>query len=157
MVTRVKGGGRVPPPLHQPGLFFHHDGLYARNWTLPLCVYSVVWTFYCILDACRPVWSTCKPPPLHFVVCDESVNCYEMLNMQKSVTNIYAYSTLCICWVMISYFDTRCSFWLCFKQPLYSGVWGICRLKVLVLFGIQWTCTLTIFLWVVGRETAWKP
>jgi hypothetical protein len=30
-------------PLPSPalGLFFHHDGMYARKWSLPLCVYSV--------------------------------------------------------------------------------------------------------------------
>jgi hypothetical protein len=40
MVDTVKGGGRATPP-HQAGLFFHHDGMYARKWQLPVCVYSV--------------------------------------------------------------------------------------------------------------------
>ncbi len=35
-VTRVKGGG-VHSSLHQ-GWFFHHDGMYARNRQLPICV-----------------------------------------------------------------------------------------------------------------------
>jgi hypothetical protein len=30
MVDEGKGGGRAPLP-HQPGLFFHHDGMYARD------------------------------------------------------------------------------------------------------------------------------
>ncbi len=41
MVNRVKWGGREPPTLTSMGKFFHHDGMYARKRTLPLCVYSV--------------------------------------------------------------------------------------------------------------------
>jgi hypothetical protein len=29
----------VHPPPHQPGLIFHHDGIYARKRQLPLCVH----------------------------------------------------------------------------------------------------------------------
>jgi hypothetical protein len=39
MVDIVKGGGRAvhpPPHLHQPGLFFHHDRMYARKQPSPL-------------------------------------------------------------------------------------------------------------------------
>ncbi len=31
-----------PPPSPAKAGFFHHDGMYARNRLLPLCVYSVV-------------------------------------------------------------------------------------------------------------------
>ncbi len=41
MVNRVKGGGRATSTLTSQGWFFHHDGMYARNRSLPLCVYSV--------------------------------------------------------------------------------------------------------------------
>ncbi len=47
---RVKGGGRlgVNPHPHQPGLiFFHHDGMYARNRQSPLCECSVDGTPTC--------------------------------------------------------------------------------------------------------------
>ncbi len=156
MVSRVKGAGRAPPTLTSQGWFFHHDGIYARNWTLPLCAYSVVWTFYCILDACRPVWSTCKPP-LHVVVCDEFVNihftvlnlsestvCYEMVKMYLCVLYImYLLGDDLLSWHSLQSFLVMLNWNV--KHPFYSGVWGICRLKVLVLFGIQWTCTLTIF------------
>ncbi len=39
MVDIVKGGGRIPPPSPANGLgkFFHHDGMHARKWPLPLC------------------------------------------------------------------------------------------------------------------------
>ncbi len=42
IADKVKGGGSAPPPS-LPGWadFFHHDGMYARKWQLPLCVYSV--------------------------------------------------------------------------------------------------------------------
>ncbi len=41
----VKDGGRaVHPHLTSQGRFFHHDGMYARNRPLPLCVYSLSWT-----------------------------------------------------------------------------------------------------------------
>ncbi len=36
MVDRVKGGGRAPPALSRLGWFYHHDGMYARKWPLPL-------------------------------------------------------------------------------------------------------------------------
>ncbi len=32
-----------PPPYEQR--FFHHDGMYAKNWSLPLYVYSLARTF----------------------------------------------------------------------------------------------------------------
>jgi hypothetical protein len=37
MVNKVKGGGRgrAPLHLHQPGLIFHHYGMYARKRPLP--------------------------------------------------------------------------------------------------------------------------
>ena len=38
MVDRVKGGGRAPPNLTRLGWFYHHDGMYARKWPLPLCL-----------------------------------------------------------------------------------------------------------------------
>ncbi len=44
MVTINKGGGCAPPTLTSQGLFFNHDGMYARNRPLLLCVYSVVIT-----------------------------------------------------------------------------------------------------------------
>ncbi len=28
----------ISPPLTRLGKFFHHDGMYARQWSLPLCV-----------------------------------------------------------------------------------------------------------------------
>ncbi len=40
----LKGDGRAPLPPNQPGLIFHHDGMYARIWQSPLCVYSVAQT-----------------------------------------------------------------------------------------------------------------
>ncbi len=42
MVDRVKWGGRAAPSLTWLGLFYHHDGTYARKWPLPICVYSVI-------------------------------------------------------------------------------------------------------------------
>ncbi len=41
---RVKGCGRAPSSLTRQGWFFHHEGMYARNRQLPLCVYSVLET-----------------------------------------------------------------------------------------------------------------
>jgi hypothetical protein len=41
MVDIVKGGERAPPNLTRLGCFFHHVGMYARKWPLPLCVHSV--------------------------------------------------------------------------------------------------------------------
>jgi hypothetical protein len=41
MVDRMKVVGRAPPTLTRLGLFCHVDGMYARKWLLPLCVYSV--------------------------------------------------------------------------------------------------------------------
>ncbi len=41
IVDKVKGG-RAPPALNRLGLFYHHDGMYARKWPFQLCVYSVV-------------------------------------------------------------------------------------------------------------------
>ncbi len=38
--NRLKGGGRAPTTLTSQGWFFHHDGMYARNWQSPFCVYS---------------------------------------------------------------------------------------------------------------------
>jgi hypothetical protein len=39
MVDIVKGGGRAPQPSPMAaGKFFHHEGIYARKWPLPLCV-----------------------------------------------------------------------------------------------------------------------
>jgi hypothetical protein len=38
MVDKVKVGGRTPPNLTSLGYFFHHYGMYARKWPLPLCV-----------------------------------------------------------------------------------------------------------------------
>jgi hypothetical protein len=40
----VKGGGRAPPPPPAGADFSIHDGMYARNRQLPLCVYSVIKT-----------------------------------------------------------------------------------------------------------------
>ncbi len=37
MVDRSKGGGHAPPTLTRLGWFYHHDGMYARKWPLPLC------------------------------------------------------------------------------------------------------------------------
>jgi hypothetical protein len=31
-----------PPTLKSRGWLFHHDGIYARKWPLPLCVLSVM-------------------------------------------------------------------------------------------------------------------
>jgi hypothetical protein len=45
MVNKRKGGGRAPPTLTSQGWFFHQDGMYARNWPLPLCVYPVLLCF----------------------------------------------------------------------------------------------------------------
>jgi hypothetical protein len=42
MVGRVKGGGRAPPTLTRLGWIYHHDGLYARKWLLPVFLYSLV-------------------------------------------------------------------------------------------------------------------
>jgi hypothetical protein len=36
-----KGVGRAPPTLTSLGRFFHRNGMYARKWPLPLCLYSV--------------------------------------------------------------------------------------------------------------------
>ncbi len=33
---RVKGGGRVPPTLTRQSWVYHHDGMYARKWPLPV-------------------------------------------------------------------------------------------------------------------------
>ncbi len=44
----VKGGGRAPPTLTRLGEFFHHDGMYARKWPLPLCVFSAVLTCFTV-------------------------------------------------------------------------------------------------------------
>jgi hypothetical protein len=41
MVNRVKGGG-----VHPPSSFYHLDGMYARQWPLPLCEYSVLMTVH---------------------------------------------------------------------------------------------------------------
>ncbi len=41
MVIDWKGVGVHPPPSPARADFFHHDGMYARNWQSPLCVYSV--------------------------------------------------------------------------------------------------------------------
>ncbi len=38
MVGRMKGVGRAPPTLNSLGCFYHHYGMYARKWLLPLCV-----------------------------------------------------------------------------------------------------------------------
>ncbi len=38
MVNVTKGGGRAPPTLTRPGLFYPHDCMYARKQTLLLCV-----------------------------------------------------------------------------------------------------------------------
>ncbi len=44
MVDIVKSGRAPPPPtLTRQGYFYKNEGMYARNWQLPLCVYSVVW------------------------------------------------------------------------------------------------------------------
>jgi hypothetical protein len=42
----VKESGRAPPILIRLGLFFHHDGICARKWPLPLCVCSVSTTMF---------------------------------------------------------------------------------------------------------------
>ncbi len=39
--NRKKGGGSPPLTLTSQGWFFYHDGMYARNRQMPLCVYSV--------------------------------------------------------------------------------------------------------------------
>ncbi len=43
MVDRVKGEGVHPPTLTRLGLFYHHDGMYARKWPLPLSVCTTLW------------------------------------------------------------------------------------------------------------------
>jgi hypothetical protein len=43
-MVRVKKGWACTPHPHQPGLIFHHEGMYAKNRQLPLCVYSVLET-----------------------------------------------------------------------------------------------------------------
>jgi hypothetical protein len=42
-VDIVKGCGRALPTLTRLGWFFRHDGMYAREWQLPLCVLRVLW------------------------------------------------------------------------------------------------------------------
>jgi hypothetical protein len=44
MVDIMKVGGRAPPTITRLGQFLHHDGMYARKWPLPLCVYNEVHT-----------------------------------------------------------------------------------------------------------------
>jgi hypothetical protein len=46
MVDRVKGGGRAPTRPRQAVLIllYHYDGMHAKKWPLPLCVYSVITT-----------------------------------------------------------------------------------------------------------------
>ncbi len=45
MVDRVKGGGRARPTLTRLGCIYHHDGMYARKWTLPDYLHSLVCVF----------------------------------------------------------------------------------------------------------------
>jgi hypothetical protein len=40
MVHRVKRIERALPILNRLGCVYHYDGMYARKWPLPLCVYS---------------------------------------------------------------------------------------------------------------------
>ncbi len=53
MVIGWKGG--APPTPTGLGWFFHHDGMYDRNRQSPLCVYSVVTTYYNLRQ--RAIWT----------------------------------------------------------------------------------------------------
>ncbi len=50
MVDIVKGGGLAPHPSPARADFSAMDGMYARKWSLPLCVYSVVHTIINYLE-----------------------------------------------------------------------------------------------------------
>jgi hypothetical protein len=41
MVDIMQGSAHSLPTPTSQGKYFHHDGMYARKWPLPLCVYSV--------------------------------------------------------------------------------------------------------------------
>jgi hypothetical protein len=58
MVDTVKGGGRTLPTNTRLGRIYHHDGIYARKWPLPVYLYSLVGAQNQQLGFSEP-----RPPP----------------------------------------------------------------------------------------------
>jgi hypothetical protein len=89
----VKGGGGS---AHQTGLFFHHDGMYARHWRLPLCVNSVVTAVF--KEHLQKVIFSVEMK--HFILLSLSMHCIYHFFWSLSLVN---FCNACILYILLTH------------------------------------------------------
>ncbi len=126
MVDTVKGSEpfHAPPTITRLGKFFHHYGVFARKWPLPLCVYSVVIPFPSMLLLMSNEGPTGEkfPRVANFHLFADSsalqitprVHCYQHTELQNKKTRrtVYAFFILILIWLL--------SLHICLFQQAFS-------------------------------------